>query len=175
MSEVWGTLIGAGSAIAGTVVAGGFSLVSGRRELTERHRKDRLDQRRDAYSAFLRACQEADVALRDAWATPQDADGASPVLTVMDEAVRCLWQQQVMVALAGPDRIAAASDRLCKEHAAEAHEVRRILATGGDGLLRPRDRLSREEAAAQAARQDMHQQFLDAARKALGTDREELV
>jgi hypothetical protein len=142
--------------------------------LAERHRKDRLDQRRDAYSAFLRACQEADVALRDAWATPQDADGASLVLTVMDEAVRCLWQQQVMVALAGPDRIAAASDRLCKEHAAEAREVRRILETAGDGLRRPRDMLSPDEAATQATRQDMHQQFLGAVRKALGTDREEL-
>ncbi|MDH6604494.1 putative component of type VI protein secretion system [Streptomyces sp. SAI-208] len=154
-------------------MAGGFTLVSKRRELSEQHRKDRLAQRRDAYSAFLRACQEADVALRDAWATPQNANGANPVLTVMDEAVRCLWQRQVLVALAGPDRIAAASDRLCKEHLAESREVRRIVEAAGNSLRRPRDMLSPEEVAAQVTRQDMHQEFLKAARKALGTDRDE--
>lgn len=78
-----------------------------------------------------------------------------------------------MVALAGPDRIAAASHRLCKEHAFEAHDVRRILETAGDGHRRPQEMLSSEESTAQATRQDLHEKFLDAARKALGTDREE--
>ncbi|MCT9009506.1 hypothetical protein [Streptomyces rhizosphaerihabitans] len=122
MSDSWSTLIGAGAAIAGAALAGGFTLLKGRQENADKER-DRLEQRlthhrairRDAYLDLLNKAEEVDDLQRDYLA----ADGAAigELRVALSTASSKLHQSLKVVRMEGPAHVAEAAQRLVDSYA----------------------------------------------------------
>ncbi|MGW0909463.1 hypothetical protein [Streptomyces sp. NPDC002853] len=100
-----------------------------------------------------------------------DGIDAISVMDAVHEALRHLWRRQIIVALAGPAEIAVSSDALCREHAKEAREIEEIRDRIEGAARPPKDARSQEQRETGEARWVAHLEFIDQARKALGTDK----
>ncbi|MEV0602311.1 hypothetical protein AB0I82_23830 [Streptomyces sp. NPDC050315] len=175
MAEQWSVLVGAGGALLGVALTGGFTLLKGRQDNTEKQR-DRIEQRRVAlretrrttYVRFLSAYHEVDSKFLDAWKIRPALLGATPSPQLLDVLASATALREVLteIALDGPPEVSAAAydlygavwdtatllNRLVTEHAdSEQHLFR--LSDMGDG--------ERERTAAQV-------RFVQAASTAIG-------
>ncbi|MFI8988704.1 hypothetical protein ACIG63_27470 [Streptomyces antimycoticus] len=120
-------LISAASALAGVALTGGFTLLKGRQERTDKQ-ADRDEQRRvmhraarrDVYAELLTAYHEVDRNFREVAKTRPPADPTVPIPSGSDVAyqaeasINALRQAAAAVALEGPAEAGAAADKLCE-------------------------------------------------------------
>jgi hypothetical protein len=124
MAQLGVALVSAGSALAGATIGGLFTLLKGRQEARERQadreeqqRQRRLDSRRTAYIAFLKALSDAEDECHALYefkvpGTLEAFEGAErPVIAAFNQ----LFQAKLEVEMAGPAVMAAQAERVLEQ------------------------------------------------------------
>ncbi|MFE9381104.1 hypothetical protein [Streptomyces sp. NPDC006855] len=113
MAEIWSTLVGAGAVVVGAGLTGGFTLLKGRQERTDKER-DRLEQRitrhreirREAYLQLLDCAQKLSLCQ----GRFVGVDGLPDDLQAeLGSAMRDLSRSLLVVRMEGPVEVAAAA------------------------------------------------------------------
>ncbi|QDO02197.1 hypothetical protein FNV65_43800 [Streptomyces sp. S1A1-8] len=121
MSQLGVALVSAGSALTGATIGGLFTLLKGRQEARERQadreeqrRQQRLDNRRTAYVAFLKALSEAEdkLHLLYEFKVPETLENFEVVERPVITAFNQLLQAKLEVEMVGPAVMAAQAERV---------------------------------------------------------------
>ncbi|MGA4801224.1 hypothetical protein [Streptomyces lavendulocolor] len=178
MADLWSAAIGAGGALFGGVLAGGFSLLKGRQEAANSER-DRVEQRmvlhrtsrREAYLAVLAAYSEVDRrtdAVMRMRPPPTANLNVAEEFYAADEALRSLREAVAAAQLEGPIAVAEAASALWSA-CWERHVLLADCTAGNIGsstqLYALADAADEEKV---AAPHTARRSFLDAAQAAVG-------
>ncbi|MFI5986362.1 hypothetical protein ACIBEA_36565 [Streptomyces sp. NPDC051555] len=119
MADLWSAAIGAGSALIGVALTGGFNLLKGRQDFREKEAERREQRRvmhrttrRDVYLEALRAYHAADREIQDLLrAYPGIAPDApaDPAFGETEAAILVLREACAAVVLEGPDLVSEAA------------------------------------------------------------------
>ncbi|MEV3848132.1 hypothetical protein AB0J30_15210 [Streptomyces microflavus] len=121
MAEIWNTLVGAGAVVVGAGLTGGFTLLKGRQERTDKER-DRLEQRitrhreirREAYLSLLNNAEAVDTLQRDF--TMSEEGSPEEFRSELDTASARLHQSLLVVRMEGPSEVADAAQELVRKY-----------------------------------------------------------
>ncbi|MEU8742978.1 hypothetical protein AB0C39_04945 [Streptomyces parvulus] len=174
----WSAVIGAGGALLGVALTGGFSLLRGRQEFrdkeAERHEQRKImhrEARREAYLDVLRKYHEVDRKIDALWKTRPSSHPDAPVDSIIlevDTAILDLREACANVILEGPDSVAQSAHNLwtaCDAVSTVATEIS-VAHYGSDQYLFML--ITDEQSAAEAARHSARGEFIRAASNAIG-------
>ncbi|WP_329336724.1 hypothetical protein OG866_20680 [Streptomyces sp. NBC_00663] len=178
MVDRWGAAIGAGGALLGVALTGGFNLLRGRQEFRDKE-AERSEQRkimhrearREAYLDVLRKYHEADRKIQELWKIRPGPDSEVPVDPIVletDAAILDLREACANVILEGPDEVARAAHGLwtaCEEVSTVTNEIA-FANHGSDQRLF--QLAADEQSALEAERHSARGQFMRAASDAIG-------
>jgi len=178
MVDRWGAIIGAGGALLGVALTGGFSLLRGRQEFRDKDAERREQQkimhreaRREAYLDVLRKYHEVDRKIQELWKTRPGPDSEVPVAPIVietDAAILDLREACANVILEGPDGVGQAAHGLWAACYAVSNVTNEIALANHGSDRRLFQLATDEQSTLEAARHSARGQFMRAASDAIG-------